>query len=163
MLTWLGAAVESRAVNTGAAADWADSGAMALTGRRDGPPLLPPGQAASAVAGALLAMRCLALMAGYPAELPGVTVLSERAAVAGLRRDAPRSPGGSFRILRAADGWLGVNLARASDVELLPAWLEEPDVELEKAVAARPVSELAFRARLLGLPAAALRPVPMSS
>jgi hypothetical protein len=134
---------------------------MTLTGRRDGPPLLPPGQAASAVSGALLAMECLARTAGRPAAFPRAEVLSERAALAGLRRDAPRSAGGAFRILRAADGWLGVSLARESDAELLPAWLEEPgpaiaDLALAEIVAARPAGELACRARLLGLPAAAL-------
>jgi hypothetical protein len=156
MLTWLGATVESRATNTGSAADWATSGAMALTGRRDGPALLPPGQAASAVSGALLALECLATVAGHAVVLPRAEVLSERAAIAGLRRAAPQSVGGAFRILRAADGWLGVNLARDSDVALLPAWLEDPRPVLEKAAAVRSASELTARARLLGLPAAAL-------
>jgi crotonobetainyl-CoA:carnitine CoA-transferase CaiB-like acyl-CoA transferase len=156
MLGWLGAVVGSEAENSGAAADWAASGVMALTGRRDGPPLLPPGQAASAVNGALLATECLARMAGGAPVLPRAGILSERAAIAGLQRDAPRSAGGAFRILRAADGWLGVNLARESDRELLPAWLEDHEPALEKAVAARTIGELTDRARLLGLPAAAL-------
>ena len=170
VLAWLGATVDSAAQNTGSSGDWAASGTMALTGRRDGPPLLPPGQAASAVSGALLALECLARMAGCPSAFPRAEVLSERAAIAGLHRDAPRSAGGAFRILRAADGWLGVNLARESDAELLPAWLEEPGLVpgapvpgapvLEEIVAARSASELAFRARLLGLPAAALATGP---
>jgi len=156
MLAWLGATVESDASPVGWAADWAASGAMALTGRRDGPPLLPPGQAASAVHGALLALECLARLGGCDAVLPGVGILSERAAIAGLRRDAPRSAGGAFRVLRGADGWVGLNLARDADAELLPAWLGEPEPGLDEAVACRAVDELAHRARLLGLPAAAL-------
>jgi hypothetical protein len=159
MLGWLGATVESDARNTGSAPDWAASGAMALTGRRNGPPLLPPGQAASAVRGALLAMECLARLGGFggrEAALPGVGVLSERAAIVGLQRDAPRSAGGAFRVLRAADGWLGVNVPRECDAELLSAWLEEPEPVLEQAVATRAAGELAWRARLVGLPAAAL-------
>jgi crotonobetainyl-CoA:carnitine CoA-transferase CaiB-like acyl-CoA transferase len=156
MLAWLGASVECGARNTGSAADWAASGAMALTGRADGPPLLPPGQAASAVRGALLAIECLARLGGRDALLPGAGVLSERAAIAGLWRSAPRSAGGTFRLVRAADGWMGVNLARESDAGLLPAWLEDPEPALDQAVAARPAAELAARARLLGLPAAAL-------
>lgn len=156
MLKWLGAAVESCAENMGAAADWAASGAVALTGLRDGPPLLPPGQAASAVRGALLATELLAGIGGREVRLPGAEVLSERAAIAGLRRNAPRSAGGGFRVVRAADGWVGVNLARRSDVELLPAWLEEPEPVLEAAIARRASGELAERARLLGLPAARL-------
>ncbi|GAB2964122.1 CoA transferase [Amycolatopsis acidiphila] len=153
MLRWLGADVESVASNVESEADWAASGAMALTGRRDGPPLLPPGQAASAVRGALLA---IGLLAGRAVRLPGAGVLSERAAVAGLRRNAPFSAGCAFQVLPAADGWFGVNLARESDTELLPAWLEESDPVLERAVAGRTVAELAQRARLLGLPAAGL-------
>jgi crotonobetainyl-CoA:carnitine CoA-transferase CaiB-like acyl-CoA transferase len=156
MLGWLGAAVDSRAANTGAAADWAGSGAMALTGRRDGPPLLPPGQAASAARGALLAVELLAGVGGREVCLPGAEVLSERAALLGLRRAAPRSAGGAFQVLRAADGWLGVNLARPSDVELLEAWLEDRAPVLDSALGDRMVGELAGRARLLGLPVAAL-------
>jgi hypothetical protein len=156
MLAWLGAAVDSGATNVGWAADWAASGAMALTGRRDGPPLLPPGQAASAVRGALMALECLAQLRGDEAVLPGAGVLSERAAIAGLRRDAPRSAGGAFRVLRAADGWVGINLAREADVESVPAWLGEPEPLLEEAVAGRKADELGRQARLLGLAAAAL-------
>jgi len=53
--------------------------------------------------------------------LPGTGLLGERAALAGLARRAPRSVGGAFRALRAADGWLGLSLARPDDVALLPA------------------------------------------
>lgn len=153
MLSWLGAEVACRASDVGALADWAISGVMALTGRRDGPALVPPGQAASAVRGALLALE---LLSG--GSLPGAEVLSERASIAGLRRDAPRSVGGSFRVLRCADGWLGLSLARAADVELLPAWLETPVADpwpaLEHLLRAREVEPLVARGRLLGLPVA---------
>jgi hypothetical protein len=156
LLRWLGAVVDSAADTSDAATDWAASGAMALTGRRDGPPLLPPGQAASATRGALLATELLARSAGFDVRLPGVELLGERAAAAGLRRDAPRSAGGAFRVLPAADGWLGVNLARPSDVELVPALLAQPDPVLDAVVATRPAAELAERARLLGLPVVAV-------
>ena len=171
MLAWLGATPDTSARNVGWAADWAASGAMALTGLRDGPPLLPSGQAASAVRGALLALECLARLRGQEAVLPGAGVLSERAAIAGLRRNAPRSAGGAFQLLRAADGWVGINLARQSDAELMPAWLGQSAPVLAAPVLAAPVlaapvlaaavacrtaSELADRARVLGLAAAAL-------
>ncbi|MFE9328089.1 CoA transferase [Nocardia sp. NPDC052278] len=156
MLSWLGAAVVCDAQPTGEPEQWAASGLMALTGLRDGVPLAAPGQVASAVEGALLAIRLLARVCGREVELPDARLLSERAAYAGLHRDAPRSPGGSFRILRAADDWLGVNLARSSDIELLPAWLEEPDPVLDHAVAQRSAVELAATARVLGLPVAVL-------
>ncbi|WP_240437664.1 CoA transferase [Sciscionella marina] len=129
---------------------------MALTGRLDGPPLRAPCHVASAVQGALLATGLLVRVGGRDAALPDVRVLSERAAFAGLRRGAPQSAGGAFRVLRAADGWLGVNLARESDRELLPAWLEDPAPALKAGVARHGARELAERARLLGLPAAAL-------
>ena len=45
-------------------ADWARSGAMALTGRSDGPPLPSLGQPATAVRGALLAFELLARARG---------------------------------------------------------------------------------------------------
>ncbi|HVW42127.1 MAG TPA: CoA transferase [Amycolatopsis sp.] len=154
MLRSLGAEVDSTAEHTGVLRDWAESGAMALTGRRDGPALVPPGAAASAVRGALYALE---LLTG--ATLPGARVLSERAALAGWRRDAPRSVGGALRALRCADGWLGVNLARDTDIELLPAWLEEPVSDpwpaLEKILRGRETAPLVERARMLGLPAAA--------
>ncbi|AIJ23255.1 acyl-CoA transferase/carnitine dehydratase-like protein [Amycolatopsis methanolica 239] len=156
MLGGLGASVVCEAENQGSAADWAASGVMALTGTRDGDPVLPPGQAASAVRGALLALESLCALAGRPVALPGVGVLSERAAIMGLRRDAPRAPRGAFQVLRAADSWVGLNLARPSDEELLPAWLEDADPVLEEVVARRTASELAERARLLGLPFAVL-------
>jgi hypothetical protein len=156
MLRWLGALVESGAENVGAAADWAASGAVALTGRRDGAALLPPGQAASAVRGALLAIEILAGVGGRAVRLPGVEVLGERSAFAGFRRNAPRSAGGSFQVLRAADGWLGVNLPRRSDAELIPAWLEESDPILARVIAVRSAITLAERGRMLGLPVAQL-------
>lgn len=154
-----------RTPDTSAAQDWAASGAQALTGRRDGPALAAPGMPASAARGALLATELLARIAGSPVTLPGPGVLSERAALAGLHRDAPRSVGGALRLLRTADGWLGVNVARASDAGLLSAWLEapvpagDPWPVLTELVARRAASPLAERARLLGLPVGA-HPAP---
>ncbi|NKY43633.1 hypothetical protein HGB45_09505 [Nocardia cerradoensis] len=156
MLSWLGAEIECHADRTGAAQDWAASGAMALTGRRLGSPLPAPGDTASAVGGALLATRLLAPPRPSGRELPDARVLSERAAVAGFHRDAPSSVGGSFRMLRAADGWIGLNLARPSDVELVPAWLEATGSDWESDIRQRSASVLAERARMLGLPASAL-------
>ena len=125
--------------------DWAASGAMALTGRREGPPLLPPGRAASQVREQLAALGQV---------IPGL--LGERAAYAGLRRDGPRSCGGAFRIVATADGWLGLSLAREADVELLPALVEAPVTDPWTAVrhwAATTTSARAqARVRLLGLP-----------
>jgi hypothetical protein len=82
------------------------------------------------------------------------TLLGQRAAITGCMRNGTTSCGGSSRLLRAADGWVAVSLARPSDVELVPAWLGGP--ELEERLARLPAIEAVTRGRLLGLPVAAL-------
>jgi hypothetical protein len=101
-----------------ASADWAASGAMHLTGRADEAPRLSPGAPASW-------MRAAASFLDT-AVPDAAALLGERAACAGLTRQAPRSVGGTFRSMRAADGWFGLTLARQSDVELVPALVEGP-------------------------------------
>lgn len=146
--------------------DWARSGAMWLTGPRNGPPRLAPAALASCARGALRAIRVLT----GPASLRGLdgpALLGERAVALGLRRAGSVAPGGSCRLLRAVDGWLALNLARPDDVELLPAWLcadrvGEPWNFAANAVAKRPASELVARARMIGLPAAVATAAPSS-
>jgi hypothetical protein len=142
-----------------AARDWAESGAMDLTGYRDGPPLVSPGAPASAVRGSLAVFEACT---GVPS--PGAAVLSERAAIAGLRRNAPFSPGGSFRALAAADGWVGVSLARPSDVDSVAAVIEgsvdDPWTALGRWLANRPAISAGERLGLLGVPAAVIPPTP---
>jgi hypothetical protein len=91
--------------------------------------------------------------------LDGPALLGERAAIFGTSRRGTTSPGGTCRLLRAADGWIAVNLARPADVSLLPAWLGEGSTDdpwrfAAERVALRPAAEVVERARLLGLPAA---------
>lgn len=62
------------------------------------------------------------------------------------------SPNGACHLVRAADGWIAVNLAREEDRELIPAWLEG-ETQIETA-AARPWRRLVADAELLGLPVA---------
>lgn len=145
--------------------DWAVSGAMALTGRAGGPPLAAPGDPAG------LLRRWLGRVAdatrertGRTPDLPGVELLGERAAIAGLHRNAPRSCGGAFRCLPAADGWLGLSLARDADLSLVPALVEhavEPGTDacwdaVSRWASAVPVAEAAARIELLGLPGGAI-------
>jgi hypothetical protein len=67
------------------------------------------------------------------------------------------SPNGSCRLLRAADGWTALNLARESDRDLLPAWIGRPlrqdsQRAIANAVRKTPCATLAAKAQLLGLP-----------
>jgi crotonobetainyl-CoA:carnitine CoA-transferase CaiB-like acyl-CoA transferase len=170
LLASLGARVvrEAGAPDPSPALDWARSGAMALTGRADGPPLLAPGPLAAAARGALRAFELVA-GADLPRELEGPALLGERAALLGLARRGRISPGGSCRLLRAADGWIALNLARPEDRECLPAWLGEGDSRDPWAFAATRLAGLraraaVARARLFGLPVAlAAAPSPARS
>ncbi|NKQ53943.1 hypothetical protein HFP15_13735 [Amycolatopsis sp. K13G38] len=121
---------------------------MALTGRRAGPALRAPGEPASAAWGALLALELLARIGGREVVLPGPRVLGERAAIAGLGRNAPSSPSGTTRLVRAADGWVAVNLARG--------WPDLPETDpwsfVELSIAGRPVAEIVEKARTHGFP-----------
>ncbi len=145
------------------ALQWARCGAMSLTGRADGPAQMLPVPVA-ALAEEICAQLAL-LNPGTPlSALSGARLLTERAALAGFRRAGSRSAGGSCRLLPTLSGELAVNLARASDWDLLPAWLET-DVPREwdavaQALARRAPEELLERAHLLGLPVAPLQAQP---
>ncbi len=124
--------------------------AWQLTGRFDGPPVVPPDGVVE---------RILAL--GAPWGVDMLALLAERAAPAGFVRSGQRTCGGAGRLLRAGDGWVAVNLARDDDLASVPAWLEvddggEPWVAVETHVPHRRTAELVERAALLGLPVAAL-------
>ena len=110
--------------------EWAASGAMALTGRRDGPPLLAPAPLASRARCAVAGIAAIAGEAKLDAtgleQLDAGALLGERAACSGFARNGATSAGGSCELLRCSDGWIAVNLARADDVALLPAWLGSP-------------------------------------
>lgn len=136
---------------------WAHSGLMSLTGTADGLAQMCPVPLASCADGTIQALACIA-PAGYADALPaGSALLGERAAIAGHRRNGAVSPGGSCRLLQAADGWLAVNLAREADWDSVPAWLEDERIGTWEAVIAASASHrtaaLVERARLLGLAA----------
>jgi hypothetical protein len=146
--------------------DWAQSGAMHLTGLPDAPPLAAPAAIASCMRGAAQALSLLssALPGDTLADLDGPALLGERAALAQpkpLERRGPIAPGGSCRLLACADGWLALNLTRPDDSRLLAAWLEtevsgDGWQAVSAAVATRSRDALVDRARLMGLPAAPL-------
>lgn len=71
------------------------------------------------------------------------------------------SPNGACRLVRAADGWLAVNLAREEDRDLVPAWLgcdlgAEPWALIEANVGSHACGALIDGGVLLGLPVAAV-------
>jgi crotonobetainyl-CoA:carnitine CoA-transferase CaiB-like acyl-CoA transferase len=138
---------------------WAQCGAMALTGEPGQAPEVCPVPLAAYADGLLEALRALRPGAEF-GHLRGAQLLTERAALAKLRRGGAVAAGGSCRLLRAADGWLALNLARAGDWELLPAWLEESRIEGWAEVATLlgrcAVQAALERGRLLGLPLAPL-------
>lgn len=139
---------------------WADSGAMALTGPADEPPLGPPAPLVPRrrAIGELLERTSAGL--GCTVSVDPLCLLGERAAIAGLRRGGQVSCGGGSRLLRAADGWLAVSLTRPEDVELVPAWLGLPSLPADNhiwpvltgAVESRSLEALVEQAALLGLP-----------
>jgi hypothetical protein len=100
---------------------------MLLTGRADEPPRLAPAPLATCAAAALDALRALAPKSRLSLEaagagahgLDGAALLGERAAYLGLSRRGAISPGGSCRLLRAADGWIAVSLPRDEDRALI--------------------------------------------
>ncbi len=144
---------------------WAASGAMALTGPADGPPVIGPAWIASCMNGALAAFERIA---GRSLGLDAAALLGERAACLGLARQGTISPGGRCRLLRTADGWLAVNLARPDDLELLPAWLgegnaSEPWSFVAERIAHAHTGDVVARGRLLGLAVAEAAPIPTAA
>jgi crotonobetainyl-CoA:carnitine CoA-transferase CaiB-like acyl-CoA transferase len=147
---------------------WAQSGLMALTGEADETPQLCPLALASCADGALAALESLApegSLTGIEGRLTGVegsALLAERAAITHHARAGGVSAGGGCHLLDVADGVIALNLPRAQDWELLPAWLEEPGLVeahpnwdcLQDKVRSRTADELVAGARTLGLAAA---------
>lgn len=71
-----------------------------------------------------------------------------------LKRDY--QPSRSCRLIQAQDGWLAVNLPRADDLEMVPAWLEipvdgDPWAAISHAAQSRPIACLLERAHMLHL------------
>jgi hypothetical protein len=139
-------------------AAWAGSGAMALTGRADRPPLGPPWPLVERL---VHVGEILASLGGGALPDP-LALLGERAAISGLSRHGDVSCGGATRLLPASDGWIAVSMARPDDVAAVPAWLELDDGPADhwetivRVVATRSATALVDRAGLLGLPVAEL-------
>ncbi|WP_243407128.1 CoA transferase [Frankia canadensis] len=181
--------VAARAVPAGPFDDapalaWAQSGLMWLTGQPRRAPLAP---GAPVLGRAVAAARLFASLAGQMghAVVPDVpSLLGGRAALMGLRRAGRTSANGSCRLLRTADDWIAVNLARPADVEAIDALVgvlgqdvgagtspacpdprAQPGAQvtdqawqvLDAAVRRLPAGEVADMAHLLAIPASVLR------
>lgn len=144
-----------RAPSDGDVSRWAASGAMALTGPPDGPAQLPPVGLVPAVVAMGEEVAALTAALGRPVELDPLALLGERAAIAGLGRRGRTTCGGAGTLLATADGWLAVSLPRASDTELIPAWLGG-DGPVADLVADRTTTVLVAAAADLGLAVAGL-------
>jgi hypothetical protein len=138
---------------SGAVERWFEVGLGALTGRPDGPGLAPAADVVERIAAL-----------GEPIGADALALAAERGPLLGLRRGGAVSCGGATWLLRAADGWVALSLARETDVELLPAFLgiEDPS-EVPTVVAAASAADLRAAAVLLGLPFAILDETPPSA
>ena len=96
--------------------------------------------------------------AGLAGRFPGagLGVLAQRGHLLGLPRSGRVSCGGATRLTSVADGELAVALARASDRELVPAWLALAGVAAEAELGSAPAAALVDAAAELGLPVAAV-------
>jgi hypothetical protein len=143
---------------------WAASGAMALTGRPDGPPLGPPAGLVPGLRRTAAALAAATAAIGDEVRVDPLALLGERAALTGLRRGGTTTCGEGGRLLRATDGWLAASLTRPEDWGSVEAWLGAPPTwaAVAEAVADRPVAEVVAQGVLLDLPVAALPAVPPS-
>ncbi|WP_071286070.1 CoA transferase [Mycolicibacterium llatzerense] len=137
--------------------DWSASGLAALTGTPDGPPDI----SRAAVLGQARGVAS-ELSGHFGVTVDAEELLAGRAALLGLRRQGRISAGGATRLLAGRDGWFALTLARADDVDAVPALLES-DVPIDYAWSAitewagrRQVGDVSERARLLGLPVGVL-------
>jgi hypothetical protein len=101
---------------------------------------------------------------GQP-RLYDACLLTERAAVSGLKRGGSASCNGTCRLLEASDGWIAINLAREVDRESVPALVgcsfeEEPWSALSRATRHLPADQIVESARRLGLAVAPVRMRP---
>ena len=97
-------------------------------------------------------------LGGYDAQF----LLAIRAEYMGLRSHGHISAGGSCRLMQTGDGWVAVNLARPSDVEVVGAVVEtdlgdtDPWAALEQYSRTASSQEVVERCQLLGVAAAVL-------
>ncbi len=142
-------------VDVDAAALWAECGAQLLT---DSGVAVPVGLVNGVVGVTTFLDRAGAGLADRFGN-QGLGVLTERAATQQLRASGRASAGGATRLIRCADGWIAVSLARPDDFAAVPAWLGTEDCDwsaVEIALASATVAPTVERAHLLGIACAAV-------
>ena len=149
----------------GVVAMWAASGCMFLSGPPDSPGLGPPVPLVPRLTALVERVERSAVAVGGVLRVDPLERLTERAAALGLSRRGSTSCGGASRLLRTADGWIALSLARPEDVDLVPAWLESDGDDrawdaITRSVASMSGRELVRRGVLVGLPIAMLPAVP---
>ena len=138
---------------------WLASGLAGLTGPSDGEPVVPARDYAARLEALVRATRALAAVFGVAPPSLGLGLYAERVGDLGLRRAGRVSAGGATRMLRCADDWAVVNLARPEDLDMFEAWIGEPCGDSPWATLSRAASRLdvetfVSQGRLLGLPLA---------
>jgi hypothetical protein len=89
-------------------------------------------------------------------------ILAGRAALLGLSPAGRISAGGATRLMPSRDGWCALTLSRPDDVDAVPALVQsdgvgdDPWPVVQRWVADNDAADVTGRARLLGLPVAAL-------
>ena len=103
-------------------------------------------------------VEVLSELGGQRVTVDGPGLATERSRLLGLPAAGVTTAGGAGRMVRAADGWVAVNLPRPSDLDLLPAWLgrpiegeADPWVAIEAVVSERAAGEVASSGQALGL------------
>lgn len=144
---------EGRALH--AVAAWAESGLMDLSGPPDGEPAIPAFDAMSSIDALFEAVEHLASSSGRRVTCDP-RLLTERAALQSLTRQGHLSCNSSCRLIEARDGWIAVNLARATDLESVPAFVgcsveAEPWSAIERAARSMSAADLVEHGQLLGL------------
>ena len=93
-------------------ARWAASGCMFLSGPPDSPGLGPPVPLVPRLTALAERVERSAVAVGGVLRLDPLERLTERAGALGLSRRGSTSCGGASRLLRTADGWIALSLAR---------------------------------------------------
>ena len=146
-------------IEVDAARVWAESGCQSLTH----PDVPVPSRLVRTVAAVVARLDAAGAGLAERYGACGLGALSERAGSLLFQPAGRASCGGATRLLRAADGWIAVTLARPDDRRALPAWLgvdpdstfvvtnSDPWVEVARRVGERRSAELVDLATLLGL------------